>query len=137
MANGKRGTVVELWSYGRAVGRLEGGWRGVWNCERLPNAHAKLRRRHTGLHRRVRYEVLQYPAARSMLYDAYHTILKDMAQYAGSTLRYGFGCHAGVHRSVSVVEDLARQLSKVVKVRTVHRDLYRRRADRRRVVPRR
>lgn len=126
-----RGTVVELWSYGRALGHPSGNWRQIWNCEYLQNASYSLRRNYTGVHRRLRYEVLQHPAARSMLYDAYRSALSDISAYPGATLRYAFGCYAGIHRSVSVVEDLARQLSKSVKVRTVHRDINRRRVDRR------
>lgn len=121
---------VELYSYGRSVGKPAGPWHRTWNCERLPNASRKLRSTHTGLHKRLRSVVLSSPDAERMLKKAKAEIKAAVAQ-AGTneTLRFAFGCYAGKHRSVSIVEALAPEIHKVAHVKVCHRHVHRKAED--------
>jgi len=112
---------VELYSYGRSVGKPKGPWTRTWNCERLPNADRNLRHKHTGLHKRLRTAVLSSPEAKRMLRKATAEI-QDAVAKAGfnDTLRFAFGCHAGKHRSVSIVEALAPEIHQIANVTVVH-----------------
>jgi RNase adaptor protein for sRNA GlmZ degradation len=104
----------------------------------MPQPPADARKGHTGLHSAFREEVFRHPGAEAFYQSVRAEVLQFLAEHkpgsgapvdlsdvseddvdetlesdelrTGATLCLGFGCHAGLHRSVALVERLSHEL---------------------------
>ncbi|MBS2023108.1 MAG: RNase adapter RapZ [Deltaproteobacteria bacterium] len=99
----------------------------VFDVRFLPNPYfVPELREHTGLEAQVSSYVLEKPAAQELLkhVEALLAFVLPQVRAEGKTyLTVSIGCTGGKHRSVALVEELARRLSAHgVRARTAHRD---------------
>lgn len=101
----------------------------VFDLRYLPNPHfvAELRPK-TGLDEPVATFVLEQPEAQDLLTDLYAMLVKLLPRYEREGKAYltvAIGCTGGRHRSVAMVEELARRLRGEHEVMVAHRDIAR------------
>lgn len=101
----------------------------VFDVRYLPNPHfVPELKPHTGLEQEVQDYVLKSPEAAELLADVEPLLRHTLPRYEREGKAYltiAVGCTGGQHRSVSIVEELARRLGKDRKVTVQHRDIRR------------
>jgi len=111
--------VITLLSFGYKHGIPEGAAM-IFDCRHLRNPHRRRDLRYlTGLDGAVRSEVMNTQGARALV----HTISCAVASRL-SDATFAVGCYGGNHRSVAIVEEVAREAKEFGwPVSVVHRDL--------------
>jgi RNase adapter protein RapZ len=100
----------------------------VFNITTVPNPKNSVRKKQTGLHRRLQKELWSLPRAVSNYEKILHECRKQVqstASGASCAVNIAVGCHSGKHRSVAFVERLKEDLADLARIHAIHRDVER------------
>lgn len=120
--------VVNLMSFGFKYG-VPQECNFVYDVRALPNPHfVDHLRPLTGLDQQVRDYLFAYPQVQEYcrrLEDFFHYSVQQSFEEGRFFIHVAIGCTGGRHRSVAVVEELAKRTLKTVTFLVAHRDIYR------------
>ena len=121
---------VELVSFGFSFGQPKDTLK-TYNLRSLPNPSKEIRKTSTGLHKQLQEQLFSIPDVITF-FDATIEELTNLllTSNVSENISIGFGCHAGKHRSVAVVERVFSNLAKHENLKhftftVTHRDIER------------